>query len=207
MDPSTLAAIAEQQRMSLISRHSIADICKISQTLREAPTKPPEIIERDSKRVQERHSWSARIEMVQAAFETANLYSLSIIPTCPRELQTLLISKYRAPEEVAEDTSTITECRTSAFLQTPPKVSGLLKPWNDYNSATFGVDVSMTSITPLLLKEVKDIPSDLPEKIEVILGKFLLDPQSKAIGIIMIEAGRASYHVYQKELLSPSASL
>ncbi len=174
--------------------------------LKDAPIKPPEVIERDSKRVQERHAWSHRIQMLQIAYETEGLYSLSVIPSCPRELQTLFISKYRTTTEISEETKAVTECRTSAFLKAPPKVGGLLKPWDDYNSATFGIDPVLNSNTPILLTEARDIPDTLSDRMQNLLMQFLLDVQSRAIGIIMIEAGTPSYHVYEKALLSSSTS-
>lgn len=205
-DPETEEIRGVCQRVKMALSRSISDICRVSMRLKEGPIKPPEVIERDSKRVQERHGWVHRIQMLQTAYETDGLYSLSVVPSSPRELQTLFISKYRTPTEIKEEIKEVTECRTSAFLKAPPKVGGLLKPWDGYNSAKFGVDPVFNSSTPILLTAARDIPDTLSDKMQNLLLQFLLDVQSRAIGIIMIEAGKPSYHVYEKALLSSSTS-
>ena len=139
----------------------ISDMFQMAFEMTDSPTKPRSIVERDSPQFYERISWTDRILMLQAAYEINTLFSISIIPSLPNMLQTLHFMKFPGRDDLTQDLATVTECRTPAMISMGKKVTGFLKPWKKYSSATFTPDLAIERCKRIHLTSIRDIPTDL----------------------------------------------
>lgn len=156
--------------------------------------------------------WKPRIDMLETAFATNLLFSISIVPKSPSIIQTW--HQQKATEEY--DTEKYFQVEKDDLTREVPilkdnRYQGFLKPYFDYQSIQHPHDQNFKPINKISLSFENEIEDHL-EKIEsenlkkglkATLIHFLNDSEAKQIGLLYLQPDHASEKTQRAIFVKP----
>ncbi len=167
------------------------------------------------------HEWRPRLYIVGKLFYSNLIFSISIIPTEPREHQTIYFKKsYKIEnnilpeEEVAslDSTKSFTTQNSCSFqTESSPQLIGFFKPYAGFSSnlavPQYDPDHLPASIPTINIWEPAEVYSslegitnpDLPNQILRILDAFLEDIHAQGIALLILQPPHQTKVLYYKK--------
>jgi len=183
----------------------------------EAPQSCPGMYERNPVHAAERDKWQPRINMFETAYQTEQIFAISIVPKNPSMRQTWYqkrILKTTPDYFFHGSTSTKikhSECftRVQTDEQMPIKQPGFIEPFSAFSSAKFGADPTFSNserVRQVWLQTRLDVENALVEvgelplktQLTTILTHFLIDTEAKSVGLIFRNGEQLCYSLFHK---------